>query len=299
VVDLDEASQRYRDAYALVGSGRFEEAVALLDHDLLDKELGSAIASKQRGSALIAEANAEIARLVDSYSLKAQILETSMRFRDALRAMDERQRIMDEQPDAFSVEEVISARAETGRMLCTLGEYTDAVRVLEAALQEARVALSSGSAAFPGLYNALSLAKAELGEYPVAVQYADTGSRMAMVTFGTSDPRTGELLYQLGQSQLKAGDYATARKNFKLAWTTWQPVLEPNDPRFGKAMGSIGMTHYHEGGLGFGRVLQRTVRRAIEASRIERRSSTRRRPIQLCRHARRHGPYGPLAGADE
>lgn len=249
VVDLDEASQRYRDAYALVGSGRFEEAVALLDQDRLDKDMALAIASKQRGGALVDEANQDIARLVDSYSLKAQILETSLRFQDALLAMNESQRIMDEQPDAFTAEELITARGASGRMLCTLGEYTDAVRVLEAALQEARSDLPRGSAAFVALYNGLSLAMAELGEYPIAVQYADTGSRLAIATFGVSDVRSGELFYQLGQSQLKAGDYATARMNFNRAWTTWEHALEPTDPRLGKALGSIGMTHYREGGL--------------------------------------------------
>ena len=252
VVDMDEASQRYRDAYALVRPGRFQEAVALLDRDRLDKDMALAIASELHEGALVDEADQDIARLADRYSLKARILQTSLRFQDALLAMNERQRVMDEQPDALMTEDLIAVRGASGRMLSMLGEYTDAVRVPEAVLQEARSHLPRGSAAFTSLYIGLSLAMAESGEYPIAVQYADTGSRLAIATFGVSDVRKGELFHQLGQSRLKAGDYATAQMNFNRAWSIWEHVLEPTGPRSGKALGSIGMSHYREGGLDWG-----------------------------------------------
>ncbi len=249
LVNLDDASQRYRQAFELFRSGQVDSVLLVLGKEQLDEDYRKAGLEKVRGEELIASANEGIRQLAKSYRLKAQVLEATLNYRDAMATLDRMKRIMDEQADAFDAVQRIEVLRYIGRLTGQMGGYDDAFSILRSALQLAERDLPAQDALTASVHGDLALVLVEQGEYPEAKAHARTDVEMTGTVLGADHYRRGEALFTLGGVEQKAGEPDSAQANFMTALGIWRRSLDPGDIRLCKIQGAIGMTFYREGEL--------------------------------------------------
>ena len=111
-VDLDVASERYRQALTAFRVGRISETMALLDTAALAGELRLAVADRERGERLVSAADKAIRDVLDAYELRADMLQTTLRYADALVALERATGICEEQPEVCELQRRVRQAAE-------------------------------------------------------------------------------------------------------------------------------------------------------------------------------------------
>ncbi|HRH69889.1 MAG TPA: tetratricopeptide repeat protein [Flavobacteriales bacterium] len=101
LIDLDNASAIYREAYQAFQRGEVDSTLLLLDKDRLDKDLKETLDRKARGEELIGRSNSVIRQVFDSYRLRADVFHISLDLRQELAAFVQMKEIMDEHSDVF------------------------------------------------------------------------------------------------------------------------------------------------------------------------------------------------------
>lgn len=134
-VDLDVASERYRRALTAFRSGRISETMALLDTAVLDGELRIAVTDRERGERLVAAADKAIRDVLDAYELRVDMLQTTLRYADALTALERITMICEEQTEQCDLERRIHLASERAYVHKLMGRFDLGLQWIDQAIQ--------------------------------------------------------------------------------------------------------------------------------------------------------------------
>lgn len=125
--DLDNASDLFRRAYGAFQRGELDSSLSLLNKERLDADYASARAHREKGGALIVQANEAIRQVYQSHGLKADVLKTTLDYRGALAVLDRMGALLQADKDAFEADAEYELALKRGMVLDYLVRYADAV----------------------------------------------------------------------------------------------------------------------------------------------------------------------------
>lgn len=160
-MDLDRASDRFREAYGLFAKGDVDGTIALLGSESLDHEYAKARERSGEGVAIISRSNAAIRQLLQSYGLRADVEGSQLRFAASMATRERLLAIMAEQRDAIGPLEEVDA-------LRTLAEMELNMALYDRSIAHLTQALSLVSSKVSGTHPVIAEIHAELGNALVA-----------------------------------------------------------------------------------------------------------------------------------
>lgn len=210
-VDLDGASQLYREAYERFRTGDIEGTLTVLSSDRLDADYRSATTEKAKGLAAIESADRSIRQLFESYRLRSNVLQSKLAYTDAWATMKSMEVLLREQADAFAPDvrpAFLNDRAILEQML---GEYDAALADLRSAIELSNANGTGDSPAVALSHRNLAGLHRERGEYEEARNEAEIALTMSERLLGDEHQDVGMDHFTLGQAYRELGEADSAK----------------------------------------------------------------------------------------
>lgn len=172
-VDLDDASARYRQAYAFFSRGEIDSTLSVLDADRLGADYRNAIAEKGRGLALMEKANQSIRQLLQSYRLKADVQETRLQYAASIATRERMLAIMTRERDAIDALDGIKALHDLVLLEEIVLRLDSGVAHARRGLDLATASLPSGHPEIAGLHADLGILYTLMSRYDEAMKEED------------------------------------------------------------------------------------------------------------------------------
>jgi len=186
-VDLDGASQLYREAFAMLDRGEVDSVLSLLSQERLSEQYAQLNASKESAQELVATADKGIKQLFESYRLKETMLDIEMRWRERRDVLTEMKAIVTAHPTIFSAADHITVMHQSANLSIIEASFQDAIQELNGAWDLGTRALPAGDLLLGKIQASLSASYGWLGSTGPALKAAQRSLSIVTDALGTED----------------------------------------------------------------------------------------------------------------
>ncbi|MGH1363201.1 MAG: tetratricopeptide repeat protein [Calditrichia bacterium] len=244
-VNLDFASEMYRESYEHYKNGDIEQAIAVLDDAKLDESYQDALSTIREGEKLETigkelqeKGLLQIEQIVDSYKLKAESFRLLIQYRSAAEVYEKIIRMLKESKPEEDIE-LADVYENTSILYFFLGAYTKAYLYSQRNVSVKENLFDAGDERLTVAYNVQGLVLQAQGNYSEAEPFYRRALKISESQLGPEHPEVAASLNNLAALLQAQGHYSEAKPFYQRALKIRESQLGPEHPSVAASLNNL------------------------------------------------------------